>query len=106
MEPWYVSLACLHIKVLLLKSCGEFLVGGWWPNDPIPAPLVREEISKSFFCVLEVTMRVEDVVGRARVKGHNSILTQSRGKLEMKMEKWIKSTYTHNQNTIEDFENV
>ena len=32
-------------------------------------------------------MRVEDVVGRARVEGHNSVLTQSRGKLEMKMEK-------------------
>ena len=69
----------LHIEVLLLQSCGELLVGGRWPYDPTPAPLVREEIGKSFLRVLEVSVRIQDIVGRAGVEGHNSILTVELG---------------------------
>ena len=62
-----------------MQSCGELLIGGWRPYDPTPAPLIREEIGKSFLCVFEVSMRVEDVVGRARVEGHNSLSTVKLG---------------------------
>lgn len=57
-------------------------MGGRRSYDAIPAPLVREEISKPFLCVLKVTVWIENVVGRVRIERRYSIFTISGVELE------------------------
>ena len=64
--------AYVHIEVFVSECCSEFFVGGRRSNDSTPALLISEEVGKPLFSVLEVTVWIQDVVGRVRIERRNS----------------------------------